>query len=115
MKTISYIFACFACSVIFNINAAFAAGDASEGKSITAACAGCHGQDGNSTEQMYPRLAGGHESYLHKQLTDFKNHSRQNPMMEAMAAPLTEQDIANISAFMPSKKPLLNMMVKNNI
>ena len=35
-----------------------AAGDASAGKSKSAVCAACHGVDGNSPSDMFPKLAG---------------------------------------------------------
>ena len=47
-------------------------GDAAKGKSLSATCAACHGADGNSTNPEWPKLAGQHESYLLKQLQNFK-------------------------------------------
>jgi len=81
-----------------------AAGNARAGKTKTTSCASCHGNDGNSIAPMFPKLAGQHASYIAKQLFDFKNHSRADPSMEAMAAPLSEQDIENISAFYATQK-----------
>lgn len=81
-----------------------AAGDAAAGKAKAAACAGCHGADGNSPAPNFPKLAGQHASYIIKQLQEFKNGKRKDPTMSAMAAPLTDDDIANLAAFFSSQK-----------
>ena len=59
--------------VTFAANAA----DAEAGKAKSAACAACHGADGNSSNAMWPSLAGQHASYIYKQLTDFKAGLRE--------------------------------------
>ncbi len=82
-----------------------AAGDAAAGKTKSAACAGCHGADGNSTTAQFPRLAGQHAGYLVKQLHDFKSGARSNPTMSGMAAPLSDQDILDLAAYFSSQKP----------
>lgn len=76
-----------------------AAGDAAAGKAKAAACASCHGADGNSANPEWPKLAGQHDKYLAKQLANFKAGERSNPMMSPMAAPLSDQDIADIAAY----------------
>lgn len=83
---------------------AFAAGDAAAGKTKAAACAGCHGMDGNSPAPNFPKLAGQHESYLLKQLHDFKSGKRKDPTMTAMVAPLTDADMANLAAYFSGQK-----------
>ena len=75
------------------------AGDAAAGKAKAASCAGCHGANGISAVPTYPNLAGQKEAYLTKQMKAFKDGSRKDPTMNAMAAPLSDADIANISAF----------------
>ena len=78
----------------------FAAGNAAAGKDKSAMCAGCHGADGNSPADAFPKLAGQHEGYLAKQLADFKAaKDRNDPTMLGMVAALTEQDMADLSAF----------------
>jgi len=81
-----------------------AAGDASTGKGKAVACAACHGSDGNSPSDMFPKLAGQHESYITKQLADFKSGARINAVMAPMVANLSEQDMADLGAFYASKK-----------
>ena len=80
------------------------AGDAAAGKAKTAVCMGCHGPDGNSTNPIWPKLAGQHAAYLAKALKDFKSGARKNPSMNAMVAQLTHADIENIAAYYASQK-----------
>jgi cytochrome c553 len=75
------------------------AGDAAAGQTKAAACAACHGMDGNSAAPNFPKLAGQAESYMVKQLQDFKARNRIDPTMNAMAMPLSETDMADIAAY----------------
>ena len=84
--------------------AVHAAGDAEAGKTKSAACAGCHGMDGNSLVPTFPKLAGQGAKYTAKQLADFKaNETRKNEIMLGMAAALSEEDMADIGAFYASQ------------
>lgn len=81
-------------------------GNPSAGKDKSAMCAACHSSDGNSVVSMYPKLAGQSASYIAKQLHDFKkgltsggSAGRVDPVMGGMAMALSEQDIADISAY----------------
>ncbi|WP_130617356.1 c-type cytochrome [Dyella amyloliquefaciens] len=86
--------------------AAVKPGDATAGAGKAAACGACHGMDGNSSDAQYPKLAGQHEAYIVRQLTDFKGGKRQNPIMLGMATPLSEQDMHDIGAYFASKTSL---------
>jgi cytochrome c553 len=79
-------------------------GDAAAGKTKTESCAGCHGEDGNASAPMFPKLAGQHPAYLSKQLREFKSGKRVDPTMNAMAGSLTDADIADISAWYAQHK-----------
>ncbi|MGB0712749.1 MAG: c-type cytochrome [Gammaproteobacteria bacterium] len=74
------------------------AADAAAGKAKAGACAGCHGADGNSANPAWPNLAGQGGAYIAKQLAAFKAGARNNPLMAPMAAPLSEEDMANLGA-----------------
>ena len=74
------------------------AGDAAAGKAKAATCNACHGANGISAVPTYPNLAGQKEAYLVKQMKAFKDKSRKDPTMNAMAAPLSDTDMANIAA-----------------
>jgi len=79
------------------------AGDAAAGKSKAVSCIGCHGMTGVSNNPLWPNLAGQHEDYLVKQLKDFKSGARKDPNMNALAAPLSDTDMADIAAFFSSQ------------
>ncbi len=81
------------------VGSAQAAGDAVAGKSKARACQICHGKGGVSTNPTYPILAGQHAKYLVKQLKAFRSGARKDPIMNGMAASLTDQEMEDISAF----------------
>ncbi len=82
-----------------------AAGDPEAGKQKSAVCAGCHGADGNSSNPEWPKLAGQGEAYLYKQLQDFKSKDRENALMNAQVASLSEQDMRDLAAYFAGQKP----------
>ncbi len=83
---------------------AHASGDATAGKARAAACTACHGEDGNSPNPVWPKLAGQHASYLVKQLQDLKTGARKDPMMGPMSMGLSSTDMANLGAWYSSQK-----------
>jgi cytochrome c553 len=70
----------------------------------TQVCSACHAADGTRGSPANPIIAGQHADYLVKQLTEFKAAKRQNPVMQGMAAPLSEADVKNVAAFYASKE-----------
>lgn len=91
-------------SLIGLTNAIAAEGNVASGKEKTASCAGCHGEDGNSPADTFPKLAGQHASYIVKQLVAFKSGERKDAMMAALASSLSEQDMQDAAAFYASQK-----------
>ncbi|GAB4255455.1 MAG: c-type cytochrome [Methylomicrobium sp.] len=87
-----------------------AEGNPKAGKEKATACAGCHGEDGNSAVSTFPKLAQQHGSYLIKTLNAFKNGQRNNPMMSPIAMGLSDQDMADIAAYYASQKISANSM-----
>lgn len=88
---------------LLSINIAVAAsGDADAGKVKAATCAACHGANGIGSTDTYPNLAGQHSDYIVKQLKAFKSGDRKDPLMGPMAAPLSEQDMADVAAYFAS-------------
>lgn len=71
----------------------------------TNVCAACHTSDGSRGSPANPIIQGQHPEYLAKQLTEFKNGKRANPIMQGMAAALSEADMKNVAAFYSSKQP----------
>ncbi len=79
------------------------AGDAAKGEEKTRMCEGCHGIEGWRTAypEVYhvPKLGGQHAAYIVQALHEYKNGDRSHPSMRAIAASLTDQDIANLAAY----------------
>ncbi|MFZ7308679.1 c-type cytochrome [Comamonas jiangduensis] len=89
---------------------AFAAGDTPakpdlvKGQaSFEAVCAACHGADGNSTIVVNPKLAQQHPEYLLKQLHDFKDDKRADPIMKGFATMLSDEEMRNITAWLATQ------------
>ena len=78
-------------------------GDAAKGSQKNQMCKGCHGIEGWRTAypEVYrvPRIGGQHEAYLVKALQEYKSGDRKHPSMRAIAAPLSDQDMADLAAF----------------
>ncbi len=89
--------------VLSAMPASAADADASAGKQKTAMCAGCHGIEGYKTAfpAVYhvPKLGGQHASYIVKALQAYKSGERSHPTMRAIAAGLTDKDMADLAAY----------------
>ena len=92
-----------------------AEGDAAAGKARAAACAACHGADGNSMTADFPKLAGQSAGYIAKQLADFKSGKRSNPIMAGMVAGLSEQDMADLGAYYAGQKASLGVADEDKV
>lgn len=65
------------------------------------ACAGCHGPAGAGLPKQFPRLAGQHADYTLAQLRTFRTGERANaPMMMAIAARMTDAEMAAVADYM---------------
>jgi cytochrome c553 len=80
------------------------AADPAAGKAKAALCAGCHGVNGISNNDLWPNLAGQKPGYLMKQLKAFRGGARTDPMMSPMAKNLSDGDIENLAAYFSSLK-----------
>ncbi|HEU0307075.1 MAG TPA: cytochrome c [Lysobacter sp.] len=82
-------------------------GDATAGKQLTYTCQGCHGVIGykNAYPSYHvPKLVGQSEQYLLNALTEYKKGTRKHPTMQAQAQSFSDQDIANIAAYLSTAK-----------
>ena len=86
-------------------NRAVITGSAEAGATKAAVCTACHGVNGNSVNPEWPTLAGQNAAYLHEQLEMFKAKKRNNPVMQPIVDPLTEQDFADLAAFFSTQTP----------
>ena len=84
------------------------AADIAAGKEKSAACAACHGADGNSTDPQYPRLAGQHASYLARALLDYRSGARKNPIMAGFAGGLSDADIDDLAAYFAAQNGVVS-------
>jgi cytochrome c553 len=92
-------------AALFALPVAAAPGNPARGQGKAAACAGCHGADGNGgADPVWPKLAGQEADYIAKQLADFKSGARKDPIMAGMSAPLSAQDMKDIGAYYASLK-----------
>ena len=73
------------------------------GKVKSEACAACHGSAGTSITDNIPNLAGQNKTYIVNQLKAFREGKRTNPLMNAMAAGLTDKDMGDLAAFFNSQ------------
>lgn len=81
-----------------------AAQDIEAGRTKSQACAACHGADGNSQSGQFPNLAGQTWRYIYVQLKDYKEGRRSDPIMTAMASPLSRQDMIDIGNYYAAQK-----------
>ena len=75
---------------------------------VTTVCSACHGPDGNSAIPVNPVIAGQHTEYVFKQLNNFKAEAgktpeRPSPVMTAIVANLSRDDMANAAAYFSSQ------------
>ncbi len=92
------------CFSLAMISAGVVQADAAAGQSTYAAkgCIGCHGAGGVSVVATNPSLKGQNGNFIRQNLTDFRSGARKNPVMNAMAAGLSDADINNIADYIDS-------------
>jgi cytochrome c553 len=78
-------------------------GDPKEGEKKAAMCIGCHGIKGYQASfpevHKVPMISGQGGKYIAAALTAYKKGERKHPTMRSIAVSLTDQDIADLSAF----------------
>lgn len=82
-------------------------GDATAGQAKAAACAACHGADGNASVEIYPSIAGQSERYSAQQMALIANGQRTSGAAAAMVPfvqDLTAQDMRDIGAYFATQK-----------
>ncbi|OQW90339.1 MAG: hypothetical protein BWK79_20200 [Beggiatoa sp. IS2] len=90
---------------LFTVNAEMA--DTTAGERRAGVCFSCHSKDGISKLPGTPHLAGQDRQYLENALKAYRiGQERSNPTMTAMAKPLSDKDIVDISAYF-SKLPYM--------
>ena len=105
-RTKNILAVCLTLAALLATPSAFAesvSGDPVAGKIKSQSCQGCHGVDGNSTDGLTPKLAGQYEIYTFKQMRNYQAGTRVHGLMKAMAANLSDKDLADISAYFASQ------------
>ncbi|MDX1455296.1 MAG: cytochrome c [Gammaproteobacteria bacterium] len=81
------------------------AGDVEAGKTKAETCIGCHGIANYSNvypTYRVPKIAGQHETFLVAALKAYRSGERSHPTMTAQASAMSDEDIADIAAYIAS-------------
>jgi cytochrome c553 len=89
-------------------------GDPAAGKVKSQICQGCHGVDGNSKDGQIPKLAGQYDVYIIKQMRNYQQGTRSHEIMNGMAAPLSDTDLADIAAYFADQPIMRGSAAKPN-
>jgi len=103
-KLLSSLFALAVASVTaVSVHAQEVKGDAKAAEQKVAMCIGCHGIKGYqaSFPEIYkvPMISGQNAKYIASSLHAYQKGERKHPTMKGIAASLSDQDIADISAY----------------
>lgn len=105
-------------ATLFLLAASLAAGGASaqtivpnvqDGRIKAYTCTGCHGIQGwRNAYPSYrvPRIHGQHFEYLVAALNDYRSGARKHTTMQAQGESMTDQDIADIAAYLAGGVPV---------
>jgi cytochrome c553 len=92
-----------ACVTLASAHAQEVQGDAKMGAKKNAMCIGCHGIVGYQASfpevHKVPKISGQGAKYITSALNAYKKGERKHPTMRGIAASLSDQDIADLSAF----------------
>lgn len=83
---------------------ALAAGNPEAGQKKAAVCMGCHGPDGNSMVDTWPKLADQLPEYIAAQLQAFKAGRRDNEQMSPQARLVADADIPDLAAYFSGQR-----------
>ncbi len=89
---------------LFPLTAA-AEGDVQAGKELGYTCLGCHGIEGYRNaypSYRVPKLGGQKAGYLEIALRGYRDGTRPHPTMQAQASSLSDQEIADVAAYLAS-------------
>lgn len=91
---------------------ASAKGNPVAGQEKSTTCLACHGDTGIPVDPNYPKLAGQHNDYIIKALSDYRSGKRTNPIMANFAAQLSNQDIEDLAAWFSSQEGLQDLSIR---
>ena len=100
---LSVSLALVACVTVMSASAQEIKGDAKAGEKKNAMCVGCHGIVGYQASfpeiHKVPKIAGQGAKYITSALNAYKKGERKHASMRGIAETLTDQDIADLSAY----------------
>ena len=91
------------CSTWLSTSVMAQADEARAKKIVGGVCFVCHGAEGESSSEVFPRLAGQHWEYTAKQLENFKSGKRKSTAMADMVAKLTPDEMIALGKFFEKK------------
>lgn len=95
---------CAAVVMCLGAGSAWAQADETRAKKIVSGvCFVCHGAEGESSSEVFPRLAGQHWEYIAKQLENFKSGKRKSTAMADMAAKLKPDEMVALGQYFEKK------------
>lgn len=72
-------------------------------KIVMGSCFLCHGENGESASEVFPKLAGQHANYIAKQLENFKTGQRKSTAMADMSSRLSPDEMLALGQYFESK------------
>ncbi len=87
------------CGVLLGGSALAQADEARAKKIVSGVCFVCHGAEGESASEVFPKLAGQHAEYIAKQLDNFKSGKRKSTAMADMVAKLTPDEMVALGKY----------------
>jgi cytochrome c553 len=87
--------------------AAAVTGNLESGRLLSYTCQGCHGVTGYKNaypNYKVPKIGGQSAEYLAQALHEYRQGKRKHPTMRAQAESFSDQDIADIAAFLSTIK-----------
>ena len=73
-------------------------------KIVSGSCFLCHGENGESSSEIFPKLAGQHANYIAKQLENFKTGKRKSTAMADMSGRLGAEDMLALGKYFEARK-----------
>lgn len=110
IKTWTTVFALFVACATSTASAQAVQGDIKAGEGKISMCIGCHGIAGYqaSFPEVYkvPMISGQSAAYIAAALDAYRKGGRHHPTMRGVAESLSDQDIADVSAYYEAHNPV---------
>ena len=88
-------------AAVFATGPVMAGGDVKAGEEKAASCIGCHGANGEGVDPN-PPIAGWDVELFKSSIQAYKSGEKEDPMMNMLVAPLSDEDIADLATYFAS-------------